>query len=189
MEAVQSQAPPAGPTFQEVAEELIETELREKTTRVNVFADCVKDGQVTVQTEAHASEIARMINRARRELEDVQAIAAAMVARAEQRVKNLEFLFMTPLEIWTSAQVAGKKTRSLILEGGKLALRKVPSSVRTEDADALLAWAKEGLPDAIEMVPKVKTDVVKAWEVKEGKVAPGRVVTPERDSFTVSVPK
>ena len=110
-----------------------------------------------------------------------------MVRRAESRVKGLEFLFMQPLEIWTSAQVAGKKARSLILEGGKLSLRKVPRSVKTVDNEMLLEWAKK--ESLVEMVPKVKLDAVKAWEESTGEAAPGRTVTPEHDSFSVSVPK
>jgi uncharacterized protein (UPF0264 family) len=177
------------PTVDQIVEEYVADQEGERTARVNVFADCVKGGQVTVTTEAQASEIARMINRAEREIEDVQAIADAMVARAQSRLKNLEFLFMTPLAIWTSARLAGKKVRNIILEGGQLSLRKVPASIKTVDPANLLEWAQKELPDAVEMVPKVKTDVVKAWEKESDKIAPGRMETPESESFKVSVPK
>lgn len=182
-------APPAGPSMQEVADELIETELREKTARVNVFADCLKDGKVTVATEPQASEIARMILRAEREVEDVKAIADAMVRRAEARLNGLEFLFMAPLAVWTKARLVGKKERSILLEGGKLSLRKVPASVKTVDPQLLSSWAVVNLGEAVELVPKVKADVVKAWEAKSGQIAPGRAATPESESFKVSVPK
>lgn len=182
-------AKPATPTVDEIVASYLDDQEQKRTARVNVFAECIKDGQVTVETEAQASEIARLMNQADAELEQVQAIAAAMIARAEARVKNLEFLFKLPLEIFASARLAGKKTRSLLLEGGKLSLRSVPESTRTEDAAALLSWAQEKLPAAIEMVPKIKTDVVKEFEELSQMTAPGRVKTPRHDSFKVSIPK
>lgn len=177
------------PTLDEIVASYVEDQEAERQVRVNVFAECIKNGQATVTTEAQASEIARLINRAEREIEDVQAIATAMVAKAQARLKNLEFIFMTPLAIWTSARLAGKKVRNIVLEGGKLSLRKVPASIKTVDPANLLAWAQKDLPEAIELVPKVKTDVVKAWEAANENIAPGRMETPESDSFKVSVPK
>jgi len=177
------------PTLDQIVEEYVADQEEQRGARVNVFRECIQNNVVTVSTETQASEIARLMNAADAEVERVQAIADAMVKRAQARVKNLEFLFMAPLEAWTSAKLVGKKTRSLILEGGKLALRTVPESIRTEDGAATLAWAQEKLPTAIEMVPKLKLDVVKEFEKLSVTVAPGRVKTPAHDSFTVSVPK
>lgn len=186
METIQADA--AAPTFNDLVEAIIDDQTRESVKRCDVFRDCIKDGKVEIQSENHASEIARMVLRAERELEDVQAIADAMVARAQARVKNLEAVFLTPLAIWTSARLAGKKERSLLLEGGKLSLRKVPASVKTVDPQLLSSWAVVNLGEAVELVPKVKADVVKAWEEKSGQIAPGRAQTPESESFKVSVP-
>lgn len=180
---------PPTPTVDQIIEQYLDDQEAQSIKRVNIFDECVKDGVVTVQTASQASEIARMMNRAEHDLEDAKAIAQAMIDKAQARVKSLEFLFSTPLEIWTSVQLVGKKGRSLLLEGGKLSLRTVPESVRTEDAEALLAWAKEKLPTAVEMVPKVKTDVVKEYEKLSQTVAPGRLKTPAHDSFKVSIPK
>lgn len=179
----------ATPTIDQILAEIAEDHGRQQAARVNVFAECIKDGQVAVHTEAQASEIARLITRAEADLDAVKATAAAMIARAQARLSNLEFIFMTPLAIWTSAKLAGAKKRSLILEGGQLSLRKVPMSVKTTDPEALLAWAQAQLPAAVEMVPKVKSDAVKEWEKASGEIAPGRTVTPEGESFKVSVPK
>lgn len=179
---------PPAPTFRDIAEEVVADHERENTARVNVFAECIKDGHATVSTESQASEIARMINRAESDLYAAELVAKAIVDRAQARLKNLEFLFMTPLAIWASAQLAGKKVRNMLLEGGKLSFRKVPKSVKTVDAAALLEWCQTNLPAAVELVPKVKTDVVKAWEEKDNEIAPGREVTPESDSFKVSIP-
>lgn len=180
---------PVTPTIDEIVEEYVADQEEQRGARVNVFRECIQNGVIEVHTETQASEIARLMNQADAEVERVQAIADAMVKRAQARVSNLEFLFKTPLEIWTSAKLVGKKTRSLILEGGKLALRTVPESIRTEDGAATLAWAQEKLPMAVEMVPKLKLDVVKEWEAGSLSVAPGRVKTPAHDSFKVSVPK
>lgn len=179
----------AAPTIELMVEQYEADAERERTTRVNVFAECIKDGAVMVSTESQASEIARLMNRAASDLENAKAIAEGIIRRAEQRVKSLDFIFKMPLEIWTSARLAGAKRRSLILEGGQLSLRKIPASVRTEEPAVLLDWAAKNLPGAIELVPKVKTDVVRAWEEEQKAVAPGRVATPEHDSFKVSVPK
>ena len=184
-----TQAPEAPPTVTQVAEQVMEDQIVQHHGRVNVFTECIQNDVVMVTTEAQASEIARLITRAEADLEAVKATASAMVKRAEQRLSNLEFVFMTPLAIWTRARLVGQKKRSLILEGGQLALRKVPRSVRTEDPAALLTFCQANLPAAIEMVPKVKTDEVKAWEEKTEQVAAGRVVSPESESFKVSIPK
>jgi hypothetical protein len=194
MEAIkQTPAPltlvPATPTLDAMVEQYTEDQERERTARVNVFAECIKDGAVMVSTESQASEIARLMNRAAGDLEDAKAIAAGIIRRAEQRVESLDFIFSTPLEIWTSARIAGQKRRSIILDGGQLSLRKVPQSTKTVDPEALLAWCQKHLPAAVELVPKVKSDVVKAHEEKSGLIADGRQVTPEHDSFKVSVPK
>ncbi len=177
------------PTIDEIVASYVEDQEKQRADRVNVFTECIRDGQVVVTSEEQASEIARLMNRADHELEDAQAIAAAIIRKAQARVDSLEFLFKLPLEIWTSAKLAGKKTRSLILEGGKLSLRKVPASVKTVDPVQLLGWAQIDLPAAVEMVPRIKLETVKAWEEQSGKAAPGREATPEHDSFKVGIPK
>lgn len=176
-------------TVENVTLRLVDDLDQERNRRLNVFEECIRDGKVEVTSEAQASEIARLINHAESDLENTKAIAAAMVARAEQRLKNLEFLFMTPLAIWTSARLAGKKERSILLEGGKLSLRKIPASVKTVKPEKTLDWAAKNLPGAVELVPKLKTDAVKEWEQQAGKVAPGRVETPASESFSVGIPK
>ncbi len=177
------------PTIDEIVNEYLEDQTATLKGWANVFDECIRPDGVTVETEAQASSIARMMTRAESELEDVKATAVAMIRKAETRISGLEFLFKMPLQIWTTAKLIGKKTRSLVLEGGKLALRKVPKSTRFVDAAATLAWAQAELPEAVEMVPKLKLDAVLAWEEANGKAAPGRELTPEHDSFKVSIPK
>lgn len=178
------------PTFDEIAESYVEDMTREERKRVNVFAECIKDGKVTVETADQASQIARMVIRADRELEEAKAIAAEIIHRAQARIDSLKFLFHTPMEIWTSVQLVGKKRRSVLLEGGLLSLRKVPESTRFEDAGQTLTWAQASLPAAVELVPKLtKLDLVLEWEKANKQPAPGRILTPEHDSFKISIPK
>lgn len=180
---------PQTPTLDQMVEEYVADQEGQRQTRFNVFTQCIRDGAVTVSTEEQASEIARMMNRAESDLYGAEMVAAGMIARAQARVKQLEFIFKMPLELWTSARLAGKKTRSIILPGGKLALRTVPKSTKYVDQEATTSWAQESLPAAIEMVPKLKLEVVKEWEAANEKAAPGREMTPAYDSFTVSIPK
>lgn len=172
-------------------DQILEDEDVRETKRVNLFADCVKDGSVTIPSEAHASEAARMILAAQDELTRTKAIAEAMVARVQARLSGLEFLFMAPLEVWTSARLVGAKKRSILLPGGKLGLRKIPGGTRYVNGDnkATMAWALEFLPAAIEMKPSLKTDKVVEWEMVTKTAAPGRETVAEHDSFSVSVPK
>lgn len=180
---------PQTPTLDQMVEEYVADQEGQRQTRFNVFTQCIHDGVATVSTEEQASEIARMMNRADDELENTKAIAAAMIARAQARVNQLEFIFKMPLELWTSARLAGKKTRSIILPGGKLALRNVPESTKYVDKDATLAWAQVTCPGAVKMVPALETDKILEWEESSKLTPPGRVKTPAHDSFTVSVPK
>lgn len=173
----------------EMVEKYLETEEQEHKGRVNVFVDCILNGVVEVSTQQQANEIARMMNQADADLERVEAMATAMVARAQQRVKSLEFLFKTPLQIWTTANLVGKKGRSILLEGGKLSLRAVKEQTRYVDRDATLAWAQQSYPDAVKMVPTVDTEKVIEWEAANKQTAPGREFTPAHDSFSVSIPK
>ena len=179
----------AASIIDEMVDQYLEAEEQETKGRVNVFAECLTGGLVEVTTQQQANEIAKMMNRADADLERVKAMAAAMVSRAEQRVNSLDFLFKTPLQIWTTANLISKKGRSILLEGGKLSLRAVKESTRYVDQAVTLAWAKEKLPAAIEMVPKLKTDVVLEWEATNQQAAPGRELTPAHDSFSVGVPK
>jgi hypothetical protein len=178
------------PTLDEMIENYVEDQEGARLARVNVFSECIrKDRTVAVETEAQASEIARLMNNAESELENTKAVAAAMVRKAEARVSALDFIFKAALECWTSVKLVGKKGRSLILPGGKLSLRKVPTSTHYVDDKETLQWALLNLPSAVEMVPKLKLDVLKEWEAANDKAAPGRERTPEHDSFKVSIPK
>ncbi len=180
---------PSTPTLDQMVEEYINSEMVERGERVPVFKECIKDGTVTVSTEAQASEIARLITSAEKEIERVTAVADAMVQRAQQRLKSIEGIFIVPLSIWTSARLAGAKTRSMILPGGKLALRKIPEGTHYVDQQKTIEWAQVNLPSAVEMIPKIKTDAIKAFEEKENFVAPGREKRAAYETFSVTTPK
>jgi len=185
----------AGSTQQEAeklsVQSIIDAIIEDEGKRPNVFAECIKDGTVTVSTPDQASEIARLITGAEDEVERTKAIAAEMVARAESRFNNLNALFLAPLEVWTSAKLVGQKRRSILLPGGKLAFRKVTGGTRYINGDnkPTLAWALEFLPEAVEMKPTIKTDAVIAWEELNKTTAVGREATVDHDSFSVSSPK
>lgn len=161
-------------------------ELEEEIERDRSVFDLLgEDGRTVIKTEDHANLAASAIMRAMEELDRIQEIARQRIARAERRVQSLEFLFRGALELWTKAAVAGRKHKSILLEDAKLQVRTVPAKTETESEAALKAWAERFLPEAVEYEPKILTSIVKAWEEKEGKLAPGRHAVDSEERFYI----
>jgi phage host-nuclease inhibitor protein Gam len=63
------------------------------------------------------------------------------------------------LKPFIERELAGKKTRSIALPGGKAGFRKAPDALEIKDEAAALSWARDHVPDAVKV--KVTESVLK----------------------------
>lgn len=178
---------PAAIVEQMVAEHRA-SEDEEAARDINPF-DLINKGIVKIQTAAEANAVARLLVNADRRLADTKAIEAKRVARELSRATRLHGIFENALATWTRAQLQGKKKRSLLLENADLQLRKRGAHNETSSEADLTAWAERDCVEAVSYRPVVSIEVVKQYEAKTGKPAPGRIHVEESETFRVAIPK
>lgn len=79
--------------------------------------------------------------------------AGAEKAKA-QHLATIEFMYHA-LEPWVRKELDGKR-KSMIVAGKRVGFRKLPDSLEIVDEDATKAWAKEHLPEAVQLVTTEK---------------------------------
>lgn len=174
------------PSMQDEMKAVIErhlAEIEEEVRRRESVWDLIKDGRATIENEEQANAVGRLLVEATEELERVEDLAAQRIGRAKGKLQRLEYIFKGALEKFTKARLAGKKQRSLILDDVRLQLRKVNEHAETESDAELVAWCERFLLEAVTYPAKISLQVVKDWEAKNRKVAPGRIKVEEQDSF------
>jgi phage host-nuclease inhibitor protein Gam len=123
-------------------------------------------------------------------LEEQHQVRLAAVARRKAR---LEHRFGAELRTFVEGQLAGKKTKTLNLATGSCSLRKVPGGLRMQDSKLALEWAREHLPEAIEVktttTERVPADEIKAYVEATGVAVPGVVEVPDEVRFEVKPAK
>lgn len=80
----------------------------------------------------------------------------------------------------------GRATRQV--HGGDYGLRKVPASLEVQDPDAVIAWAKVALVEAVVEVPataKLDRRVLATYFRSEGEVPPGTALKPESTTLVL----
>lgn len=174
--------------FREIMRKHIE-ELKAERSEEDRIWGLVKNGEAKISTEDDANLIGKLLIEAQEEIGRVAALADARVKRAESKLEKLRFIFEAALADWTTRRLDGKKTRSVILDDVMLGTRKLPAKVITENQEELKKFCETELLDAVEYVPKISLDIVKDWEKKNDKLAPGRHQVPEGSAFYYKIPK
>ncbi len=141
------------------------------------------------------SRVVRKIRAIRTEQEVVKRTYAAEIAHLQgirdRRLKELEerehntLAFYQPLIEQVLPRYIPEGKKSVELPHGTLGWRQKPRSLKVTDDQALLRWAKDALPGAVEVVEKVnKVEVSKHYR-ECGEVPQGCEEVPERDEFFV----
>ena len=146
--------------------------------------ECVEDAGIVVGAIQLRRDTARRIREQ----------AEQMAAQAEREADRIEERFTPALRTVTERAIAGGKTKSIKLitgQGGDaptvMGFRKVTGGLRIVDKDKALAWAKEELPDAVN-VKTVETPVaatLKTHYEDTGEIADGCEVVPDDNRFYV----
>ena len=148
-----------------------------------------------IDSEERANWLLRKLGNLEAEQARIKAQSAAMLKQVEGERESLMNRFGSELAQWTEEEIQrrGGKRKSLTLIQGTVAFRTVAESVKVaEDA--------EQLPEALALAEQweaVETKIdraaflakARAYLEETGEVAPGVVVTPAKESFSVKFPK
>lgn len=117
----------------------------------------------------------------------IRTQADVMLRAVERRRAGLEARFGAELRAWAEAQLTGKRTRTLHLLTGSVALRTVPGGPRVVDKARALAWAREHLAVAIDtrLTETLRADVLRQYVAKTGEVPDGVDLAPPYDALNV----
>ncbi|MBP7561427.1 MAG: host-nuclease inhibitor Gam family protein [Armatimonadetes bacterium] len=127
--------------------------------------------------------IALIEEQRRDEIERINARAEELKQAHEGRVQWLEDRYGDMLKDFAAKELEGQRTRTITLLNGKLHFRKNPSSLKIEDMDAALEWAKANLPDAVKVVESVGVTPLKAYVEGTGEALPFIEYSPSFDKF------
>ena len=105
------------------------------------------------------------------------------VKEAEDTVTKME-LFLKP---FATKELAGKKKRSFELMNGKMGFRKLPDKVEFDDEEAVVAWAKENLPDAVKVKESVDKRIFLKYVKDGGELPEGSMFWEGGDRFYIDV--
>jgi len=109
---------------------------------------------------------------------------AERMARAEERqAEALEWKYGGALQTYLQAETEGGKKKSVRLFHGVLGYRTKPAGVQVTDPGAVLAWAKENLPEAV--TEALDRKALAARLLETGEAADGARLTPAEEVFYI----
>lgn len=116
----------------------------------------------------------------------IKAQSAEMIRQIEGEQRRFSD-FVTPhLQAWIEAHPPAKG-RSVKLISGTIGYRFKPGGPRVVDKEALLVWAKDRLPAAVEVktTESVPADAVKAHVASTGEIPDGVELVGDTDTFYI----
>jgi hypothetical protein len=98
--------------------------------------------------------------------------------------------FLVPLQVWAGHQL-GRGSRTVHLLAGSLSFRRVKGGPKVLDADAVLRWADEALPEAVveQVTRRIDAQALREYVLREGEIPPGVSLIEDHDAFYVRAPK
>lgn len=129
--------------------------------------------------------VLRKISAARAEAKLIRENSERMARACERDAEALEWKYGAALQTWLEAELAGGKgnTKSKRLPHGVIGYRTKPAGVQVTDPGALLAWAKENLPEAV--TEALDRKALAARLLDTGEAADGARLTPAEEIFYV----
>lgn len=106
-----------------------------------------------------------------------------MARACERQAEALEWRYGSALQTYLEAELAGGKGKSKRLPHGVIGYRTRPAGVQVTDPAALLAWAKENLPEAV--TEALDKKALAARLLDTGEAADGARLTPEEQVFYI----
>jgi hypothetical protein len=144
--------------------------------------------QFAVVDAKTANWVVRKIVSAREYADHIKQWATLETRRAEREEITLMFLFGRQLEAWSKAEIEklGGRKKSLSLPAGTVGLRTEPTRLIVDDEDVVLTWVRHHLPDAVEIVEKLKKTILNDHFKHTGDVPDAGIhLEPEREKFYV----
>ena len=134
-----------------------------------------------------ANWVVRKIVDAREYGRRVKIWAAQELHRAEREEERLLYLFGGQLDTWAKCELQKLKGRkkSVALPAATLGYRHEPDRLIVSDEQALLVWAKEHCPAAVEVVEKLLKTPINELFVATGELPPGTELQTARDKFYI----
>ncbi len=136
----------------------------------------------TVDDPSKAAWALDKVLTARERLERVKAACQKVIDEAARDVEDAEAFFLPLLELW-ARENPPTKGKTIRLPTGALAFRTVPGGPRVHDDAAVLAWAREHLPDAVVTKQAILRTAITDYVKATGDVPPGVDVVAPRESF------
>jgi phage host-nuclease inhibitor protein Gam len=138
--------------------------------------------------EKTANWLVKKVIAARQYAANVALWAELEKRRAQREETTLMFLFGRQIENWTKTEVErlGGRRKSVALPAGTVGYRLQPLKLIVDDEAAVMSWASQHCPAAIQTIEKlVKTPLNEHFE-KTGEVAPhGINIEPATEKFFI----
>ncbi len=141
----------------------------------------------SVVDEGSANWVIRRIVEARAYAERVAAWAQIESRRARREEAFFLLRFGGQLEAWAQEQIAqrGGRQKSLNLPSGRIGFRTAPPKLVIYDESALLAWARQHCPQAVEAVERVRKVALNEHFTDTGEIPPGAKFDPQHQTIFI----
>lgn len=145
--------------------------------------------QFAIVDEKTANWLVRKIIEARQYDAQVKTWAAKECRRAEREEMTLMFLFGRQIEAWTKDQIGrlSGRRKSICLPAGTVGFRSQNAKLVIDDEFAVLNWARQNLPSAIQSTEKLLKSILNGHFETSGELPEkGAHVEPAREKFSIS---
>jgi phage host-nuclease inhibitor protein Gam len=108
--------------------------------------------------------------------------------RAERDEARMMYLFGRQLQDWAKQELAGQHDRrkSINLPAGIIGFRQTATQIRIDNQDAVMAWAREILPEAIIVKESLSKAAINGHFAATGEIPDaGITVEPSREKFYI----
>ena len=145
--------------------------------------------QFCIDSEQAANWLVRRVVAAREYGQKVKAFAEQELRRAEREEQTLLFLFGRQIEAWARGEVEkfNGRRKSICLPAGTLSFRRQNATLVIDDEQAVMNWARQSCPTAIQISERLARTVVKAHFDGTGEMPDaGAHVEPAKECFRIS---
>ena len=140
-----------------------------------------------VTDAASANWVVRRIVQARAYAQRVKDWADLETRRARREEAFFLQRFGGDLETWLARELAERQSRqkSVNLPAGRVGRRSVAEKLVVEDEQAVLAWARVHLPEAIKSIEAVSKSILNDRFRDTGELPPGVTLHPAHESLVI----
>jgi hypothetical protein len=141
-----------------------------------------------IDSENAANWLVRKVVAARNYGVAVKAYSEKELRRASREEEVLLFLFSRQAEEWARVEIErlGGRRKSIILPAGSMCLRHEKTKLIVDDEQAVIAWARSRVPQAIQTAEKLLKSVLNIYFESTGELPEaGAHLEREREKFSI----